>query len=84
MEVVGLEKKDEKNDAFVKFKDSLVVLDNILDFQRYPCDKTGLFYKKVKEKSEYDTWSPKTLEASPSTSKDAPNSPAHNHKEVGS
>ena len=48
MEVVGLEKKDEKNDAFAKFKDSLVVLDNIFDFQRYPCDKTGLGYKRDK------------------------------------
>ena len=48
MEVVDLGKKAEKNDAFVKFKDSLVVLDNILDCQRYPCDKTGLGYKKEK------------------------------------
>ena len=31
MEVVGPGKKGEKNDAFVKFKDSLVVLDKILD-----------------------------------------------------
>ena len=59
MEVVGLRKKGEKNEAFVKFKDSLVVLDKILDFWIYPCDKTGLGYKKDKEKYEDDTWSPK-------------------------
>ena len=32
MEVVGLRKKGENNDDFVKFKDSLVVLDDILGF----------------------------------------------------
>ena len=48
MEVVGLRKKGEKNDVFIKFKDSLVVLDNILDFQISPCDKIGLGYKKDK------------------------------------
>ena len=62
MELVGLGKKGEKNEAFVKFKDSLVVLDKILDFQRSPLDKTGLGYKKDKEKYEYDTWSLKTLD----------------------
>ena len=48
MEVVGLSKKGEKKDSFVKFKEISVVLDNILDFQRYPCDKDGLGYKKEK------------------------------------
>ena len=42
MEVVGLKKKGEKNDAFVKFKDSSFVLDNILDCQIYLCDETTL------------------------------------------
>ena len=46
MEVVGLRKKDEKTDAFVKFKDILVFLDKILDFQRTPFVKSGLGYKK--------------------------------------
>ena len=32
MEVVGLRKKGEKNEAFFNFKDSSVVLDKILDF----------------------------------------------------
>ena len=48
MEVVGLRKKAEKNDAFVKFKDSSVFLDKSLDFQISPCDKNGLGYKKEK------------------------------------
>ena len=32
MEVVGLRKKGEKTNSFVKFKDISVVLDKILDF----------------------------------------------------
>ena len=84
MEVVGLRKKGEKADAFVKFKDSSVILDKILDCQRSPCDKTGLGYKKEKEKFEDNTWSPKTPEAGPSTSKAAPHAPAHDNKDFGS
>ena len=60
MEVVGLRTEGEKNVDFFKFKDSLGVLDKILDFQIYPCDKNGLGYKKEKEKYEDETWSPKT------------------------
>ena len=84
MEVVGLRKKGENVDAFVKFKDSSVVPDKILDCQRSPCDKTGLGYKKEKEKSEDDTWSPKTPEAGPSTSKVASHAPTHDNKEFRS
>ena len=84
MEVVGLRKKGEKTDAFVKFKDSSVVLDKILDFQRSPFDKSGLGYKKEGEKNEDDTWSPKTPEAGPSSSKYAPHAPAHDNKDFGS
>ena len=72
MEVVGLRKKGEKNETFVKFKDSLVFLDKIFNFQKSPLDKTGLGYNKEKEKSEDDTWSPKTPEAGTSTSKATP------------
>ena len=78
-EIVNLRKRIEKskhhekfNSSSVKLQDSSIVLDNILDFQRSPLDKTGLGYKKNKEKSEDDTWSPKTPEAVPSTSKAAP------------
>ena len=69
MEVVGLRKKGKKNEALVKLQDSSIVLDKILDCQRSPLDKTGISYKKNKEKSEDDTWSPKTPVAGPSTSK---------------
>ena len=49
MEVVGLRKKGEKNDAFVKFKDCSIVLDKILDCQRSPCDKTVLVTRRNKK-----------------------------------
>ena len=84
MEVVGLRKKCENNDTFFNFKDSSVVLDKILDFQISLCDKTGLSYKKEKEKFEYDTWSPKTPEADPSMSKVAPHASTHYNKYLGS
>ena len=84
MEVVGLRKKDKKNEALVKLQDSSIVLDKILNCQRSPLDKTGLGYKKNKEKSEDDAWSSKTPEAGPSTSKAAPQEPAHDNKDFGS
>ena len=46
MELVGLRKKGEKNEAFVKFKDSSVVLDKILDFQRSPLEKNSSFLQE--------------------------------------
>ena len=84
MEVVGLRKKGKKNEALVKFQDSSIFLDKILDFQIYPLDKTGLGHKKNKEKYEDDTWSLKTPEAGPSMSKVAPHAPAHDNKDFGS
>ena len=48
LEVVGLRKKDKKNEALVKLQDSSIVLDKILDCQRSPLNKTGLGYKKGK------------------------------------
>ena len=84
LEVVGLRKKDKKNEALVKLQDSSIVLDKILDCQRSPLEKTGLGYKKNKKKYEDDTWSLKTPEAGPSTSKDSPHSLAHENKDFGS
>ena len=84
MEVVGLRKKGKKNEALLKLQDSSIVLDKILDCQRSPLDKTGLGYKKNKEKLEDDTWSLKTPVAGPSTSKAVPKAPAHDNKEFGS
>ena len=49
MEVVGIKKKSETNESFVKFKDNSTVLDKILDYQRSPCDKTVLGYKRTKK-----------------------------------
>ena len=84
MEVVGLRNKGEKNDGFVKFKDNLDVLDKILDCKIFPCDKTSLGYKKKREKYEDGTWSPRTPEAGPSTSKDSPNAPTHDNEDFRS
>ena len=80
MEVVGLSKKGEKKDSFVKFKESSVVLYKILDFQISPCDKTGLGYKKEKEKYEDDTW---TQEACPSMSRASSHALAHDKNNFG-
>ena len=60
LEVVGLKKKGKKNESLVKLQDNSIVLDKILDCQRSPLERTGLGYKKNKEKSEDDTWSLKT------------------------
>ena len=84
IELVGLRIKGKKNDDFVKFKDNSVFLNNISDCHIFPCDKIGLGYNKEKEKYEDSTWSPKTLEAGPSTSKVAPHAPAHDNKDFGS
>ena len=61
-EIVNLRKKIEKsnyhekfNSISVKFQDSSIVLDKILDWQRSPLDKTSLGYKKNKEKYKDDT-----------------------------
>ena len=84
MEVVGLRKKGEKNEKNFKFKDSSIVVDKILDCQRSPLNKTGLGYKKDKEKFQDDTWSPKTPEATPSTSEVVTHAHAHDKKDFGS
>ena len=68
----------------ILYEDSSIILDKILYFQRSPLDKTGLGYKKNKEKSEDDVWSPKTPEAGPSMSKVAPHAPTHDNKDFGS
>ena len=84
MEVVGLRKKDKKSDAHVKFNNNSVILDEILDCQRSPFDKPGLGYNKERGKSVVGTWSPKTLEEIPSTSKNErkyPHQEPTQHKE---
>ena len=84
MEVIGLKKKDKKSYAYVKFNNNSVTLDEILDCQRSPFDKFGLGYNKERGKFVVSTWSPKTPEASLSTSKNqskAPREEPAQHKE---
>ena len=87
MEVVSLRKKIEKSNNHVKFNSSSVILDKILDFQRSPFDKSALGYKNEEDKYEGGTWSPKTLEEGPSSSKGkdkvSPHAPVHDNKEFG-
>ena len=87
MEFVSLRKQIKKSDNHVKFNSSSVILDKILDCQRSPFDKSSLGYKKEEDKSEGGTWSPKTPEAGPSSSKGkdkaSPHAPVHDNKEFG-
>ena len=69
MEVVGFRKKDNKSDAYVMFNNNLVILDEILDCKRSSVEKCGLGYNKERGKYVVGTWSHKTHEEIPSTSK---------------
>jgi hypothetical protein len=60
VEVVNLRKKFEKSDTQIKFLNKSMTLDEILDSQRSPNDKSGLGYNK----EEINT--PKKSDASPS------------------
>ena len=70
MEVVGLRKTNEKSNTYVKFRNNSIILDEILDSQRSPFDKSGLGYNPGKEKSVADTWTPRKYEENLSFSKD--------------
>jgi hypothetical protein len=63
-EVVNLRKKVEKSDTQNKFLNSSMTLDEILDSQRSPNDKSGLGYNKEKIST------PKKSDAGPSFVKD--------------
>ena len=65
VEVVDLRKKVEKSN---KFLNSSRILDEILESQRSPCDKSGLGYKE--EATHDETSTSKKHEVSPSLSKD--------------
>ena len=69
MEVVGLIKTSENSNACVKFRKKSIILDDILDFQRSPFDKSSLGYNSGKENSVADTWKPSKYEEIPSFSK---------------
>jgi hypothetical protein len=54
-EVVYLRKKVEKSN---KFLNSSQILDEILESQRSPCDKSGLGYKEESTHAEASCWQP--------------------------
>ena len=56
MEAVELRKRGEKSVAHEKFNNSAFILDEILERQRPPCDKSGLGYNKEDEKQKVGTW----------------------------
>lgn len=57
-EVVDLRRKVEKSNLHVKFNNSSAILDEILDSQRPPNDKSSLRYKQKDEIPEADIWTP--------------------------
>ena len=63
----------------MKFRNSSIILDEILDCQRSPFDKYGLGYNSGKEKSVADTWTPSKYEVGPSFSKDESQYAPHIH-----
>ena len=67
MEVVGLRKKIEKSNDYVKFNESSVILDEIMKCQRISSDKSGLGFKKEEDKLKEVLWSPRIPEAGSST-----------------
>ena len=79
MEIVGLRKKIQKSKDHVKFNESSVILDEILKCQRLSFDKSGLGFKKEKDKLKEVSWSPRTPKAEYNKTVDAP---AHANKEV--
>ena len=79
--MVELRKKVEKIEAHAKLRNGSVILDEILNCQRSPCDKFGPTYNKAK-KSELGTWTPKRHESSPSFSKGESKAPAQNMEAI--
>ena len=74
MEVVELRMKADQSEAHGKFKSSSSILDEILECQKYPLDKTGLGYSKTMKETE----------EGPSCSIVAPSTPAQIKEEVRS
>ena len=87
MEVVDLRRKNEKSSAYVKFNNSSVILDEILDCQRSHFDKIGLGYKKKAKNYEYNSKTPKKIDAISSSPKceiqDSPHIPAKYIRKFG-
>jgi hypothetical protein len=70
-EVVDLRKKVEKSNTHIKFMNNSTILDEILDSQRSPNDKSGLGYNK--EAIHLEASTSKKHEVSPSFSKGGSN-----------
>jgi hypothetical protein len=60
-EIVCLRKELEKSNTNMKFEKSSATLDEILNCQRSPFDKTGLGYSEKKETAKEDSTSSKQL-----------------------
>ena len=69
MEVVGLRKTSRNSNTCVKFRNKSIILDEILDCQRSPFDKSVLGYNLGKEKLVANTCTPNRYDESPSFSK---------------
>jgi hypothetical protein len=67
VEVFDLRKKVEKSNTHIKFMNSSTILDEILDRQRSPNDKSSLGYNK--EAAQFEASTSKKHEVSPSISK---------------
>jgi hypothetical protein len=67
VEVVDFRNKVEKSNTHIKFMNNSTILDEILDSQRYPHDKSGLGYNK--EVAHLEVSTSKKHEVSPSFSK---------------
>ena len=61
----------------MKFRNKSIILDDILDCQRSPFDKSGLGYNLGKEKLVANTWTPNRYDESPSFSKSESNVAMH-------
>ena len=80
-EIFNLKNKIEKSKHHENFNNRFVMLDKLLDCERYPFDKYGLGFRKVEDNLEEDKWSPKTPNAGPSMIKDASYVPAHDNND---
>jgi hypothetical protein len=67
VEVVDLKKKVEKSNTHIKFMNNSTILDEILNSQRSPNDKSGLGYNK--KVAHFEAITSKKHEVSPSFSK---------------
>jgi hypothetical protein len=80
VEVVDLRKKVEKSNTHIKFMNNSTILNEILDSQRSPNDKSGLGYNK--EATHLDANTSKKHEVSPSFSNNVSSQPSTQRKKT--